>query len=147
MLRDPWDPFGEMNALRRRVNRAFDEMLARSRQAAGPAVPAAWAPLVDILETEEALVFRAEIAGAKMEHLEIELDGNTLTLSGERTPRDEAAAYLRVERPQGPLRRSFTIGVPVDPAGAKATYRDGLLEVVLPKSRESRPRRVTVPVE
>ena len=139
-----WDPFGEMGALHDRVNRLFDEMWSRSeRPASGGPV---WAPLVDILETEEAIVLRAEVAGVKQEDLEIELDGDTLTLSGERKA-DDVGATLRIERPRGRFRRSFTIGVPVDQAKARATCREGLLEITLPKSRERRPRQVKVQVE
>jgi HSP20 family protein len=138
MAADRWDPCGEMGALRERVNRVFDEMF-------GPPERGAWAPPVDILERAEAIVFRADIAGVKLEDLNIELEGDTLTFSGER--RAEDAAYLRRERPQGPLRRSFTLGVPVDAAGVKATYRDGMLEIILPKSRETRAGPVKVPVE
>jgi HSP20 family protein len=143
MLPNRWDPFGEMQALRERVNRAFDEMVARDR---APAEPAAWAPLVDILETDDAIVLRADVAGARLQDLNIEIDGDTLTLSGERKA-DEGGTYLRVERPHGPLRRSFTIGAPIDQAHVKATYHNGVLEITLPKSREARPKQVKVQVE
>jgi HSP20 family protein len=143
MCADRWDPFGEMGALHDRLNRAFEEMVSRRD---GPAAePSAWAPLVDILETDRALVFRADLAGVRVEDLAVELDGNTLTLTGRRKTED--AAYLRIERPHGPLRRSFTIGTAVDPRRVKATYRNGVLEIVLPKSGELNPQRVKVQLE
>jgi HSP20 family protein len=135
-----WDPFGEMDALRSRMDRMLERMLVPAER------PAYWAPPVDIVETEQAIVLRADVPGVRLEDLDIELDGDTLTLRGERRAQPEGG-LLRMERPQGRLERSFAIGVPIDAACVKATYRRGVLEITLPKAGEAKPRQVRLQVE
>ena len=97
------------------------------------------------METPSDLVVRAELPGFKQEDIDVEVTSESLTIKGER-PFDETAKeqYLRVERPYGPFQRSFTIGVPVQPDKVKATYRDGLLEVVIPKAEEVKPKKIAI---
>jgi len=137
-----WDPFRELAQLRERINRLFEESLSGRE----PAETGPWAPLVDIYETDQELVLAAELPGLSREQIGVELDGDRLTLKGERKA-DAGRSYLRVERPQGPFERSFTLNVPVDESRMTATYRDGVLEIVLPKAGEAKPRRVEVEVE
>ncbi len=139
-----WDPFADLASLRERVNRAFEESFPRAgrEQMAGRT----WAPLVDIFETKDEIVVQAEIASAKQEDLDVQVVGDTLTIRGERkAPEDRT--YVRVERPYGAFMRSFTIGTPIDQANVKARYHDGLLEVVLPKAAEAKPKQVQVQID
>jgi HSP20 family protein len=101
---------------------------------------------VDILENKDAYLIRAELPGMKKEDFHLELEEGTLTLSGERkfeepTNGDE---YHRVERLAGKFSRSFHIPQAVKHDGIKATYRDGILEVCVPKAEEAKPRQITV---
>jgi len=143
MLR--WDPFADLAALRERVNRAFEESM-RPGERLEPASSRTWAPLVDIYATERELVLLVDIPGVKMEDLEIAVEGETVTIKGERQPA-EGREYLRVERPYGPFLRSFTIGMPVDQARVSARYANGVLEITMPKAEEAQPKRVQVQVE
>jgi len=140
-----WDPFAELASLRERVNRVFEEsMRPEDRREQSPA--RAWAPLVDIYETPAEIVVEADLAGVKQDDIEIQVMGDTLTLRGERKD-TEGRNYVRVERPYGPFSRSFTIGTPIDQAGVKARYKDGVLEITLPKAEEAKPKQVKVQVD
>jgi HSP20 family protein len=140
-----WDPFGDLGTLRDRVNRAFEDAFARTGTRE-PAEARTWSPPVDIQETEGEIVLRADLPGMTREQIDIELSGDALTIRGERTFDDEGRNYLRVERPHGTFQRGFTIGVPIDQANVKANFRDGVLEITLPKSEEIRPKQVKIDV-
>ena len=101
------------------------------------------------MEDREEIVARAELPGLRREDIDIELTGDTLTLEGERKFEDmqRKDSYVRIERAYGHFQRSFTIGVPVRHDAVKASYKDGLLEVHLPKSEETKPKKVQVTAE
>lgn len=131
-----FDPFQEMERLHKEVHRAFDP-----RPGAGT-----WSPAVDVVETDSAFVLRAELPGMRQEDIDIELDGDTLTLRGERRfePRGQNEHFVRVERSYGRFQRSYTVTTPIQAERVGASYRDGILEITLPKSEETRPRKVPV---
>lgn len=141
-----WDPFRDLSVLQDRINRIFNEQAGRGEAEAASA--RTWAPVVDILETENDLVVRAELPGLSREEIDIEVTSESLAIKGERrldeSARDE---FIRVERPYGPFQRSFTIGVPVQPDKVKAVYRDGVLEVTVPKAEEVKPKKIKVNAE
>jgi HSP20 family protein len=105
-----------------------------------------WSPAVDIYERGEDLVFRVEVPGVKKEDLEISVENGVLQLKGQRKReqefRDENA--YRIERSYGTFTRSFSLPTTVDPSRVTAQYRDGELEVVLPKSDAAKPKRIEV---
>jgi HSP20 family protein len=145
MLISRWDPFRDMSVLQDRINRVFNEHLTREGEAA---TARTWAPVVDIMETEADLVVQAELPGMKMSDIEVEVTSESLVIRGERKA-DESAKdkYIRVERPFGPFQRSFTIGVPVQPDKVKATYREGILQVTIPKAEEVKPKKIEIKAE
>ena len=110
--------------------------------------PPSLAPAVDVEETPEAFVFRADLPGMRIQDLKVSLEGDTLTLRGER--RHEAGGederVRRVERAYGVFQRAFTLGSPVRADQVRATYRDGVLEVRVPKADEARAREIEVQV-
>jgi HSP20 family protein len=140
-----WDPFRELEALRENVNRLFQESMGSRRE---PAIRA-WAPPVDVIEDQEKIVVKVELPGLKREDIDIEMTGDTLTIKGDRKLEDEEKRkdYVRVERAYGQFQRSFTIGVPVKASEVKAGYKDGILEVTIPKAEEIKPKKVEVAVE
>jgi len=142
-----WDPFRELEALQEDVNRLFEESFARPRRESRAA--RVWAPPVDVAEDEDKVVVKVELPGMKREDINIELSGDTLTIRGERKFENEERKenYVRVERAYGRFQRSFTIGVPVKSNKVKASYKDGVLEITIPKSEEVRPKKVDVTVE
>ncbi len=152
-----FDPFRELDRLQNEVNRLFEgynsnaDVPAPTRQNSGGGaalMARAWAPVVDIAETQNEVVLRAELPGLKQDDIDIELTGDTLTLRGERKFENEERKdnFVRVERSYGRFQRSFTLGVPVQNDQVSATYRDGVLEIHLPKSEQTRPRKVQVSV-
>ncbi len=105
-----------------------------------------WMPAVDIRETDEALVFTAELPGLSKEDVQITLDNNVLTLSGERKFEKEVKEenFHRLERSYGQFSRSFTLPGNVRPEKAEAKFADGLLTISIPKAEELKPRKVEI---
>ncbi|MCW3060091.1 MAG: Heat shock protein Hsp20 [Capsulimonas sp.] len=140
-----FDPFEDLGRLQREVNRLFED---NSRTSRGTETTAArtWAPSVDILEDGSEIIVIADLPGLRQEDIDIELTGETLTIKGERKFEDTQRKdrYVRVERSYGTFQRSFTIGVPIQNDAVKASYKDGILEVHLPKSEETKPKKVQV---
>lgn len=140
-----WDPFRELSTLQDRINRVFNEQITHG-EAEGTGKT--WAPVVDILEGENDLIVRAELPGVSREEIDIEVTSESLTIRGERKIDEQSKdKYLRVERAYGPFQRSFSIGVPVQSDKVKAAYRDGVLEIVVPKAEEVKPKKIQINAE
>lgn len=143
-----FDPFREMDRLQNEVNRLFEGFNGTPER--GATLPAfagrLWSPSVDVAEGKNEIVLRAALPGMKQEDIDVELHGDTLTLRGERKFENEErkGEFVRVERSYGRFQRSFTLGVPVNTEAVRAIYRDGVLEVVLPKAEAYKPRQVQV---
>lgn len=141
-----WDPFTDMAQLRDQVNRLFEQSLFRAGDE--PVSAQTWAPAVDIYETEEVIGLRMDVAGVDTEKVDIQISGDTLTIKGVRTveKQTDGLRYVRLERSYGPFQRSFTLGVPVDQQGVRASYNDGVLEIILPKREEVKPKQIKVEI-
>lgn len=138
-----WDPFREMAALSDRLNRVLSDNPAFAR---GSETYGTWTPPVDIFERDEQLILRAELPGMNRDDIDVRIENGVLTLHGERRREngfDENSAH-RLERVYGSFTRSFTLPTTVDAARIAATYKDGVLEVVLPKSEASKPKKVQI---
>ena len=142
MTLNRWDPLKDLLSFQERMISLVDSSLAEgvSRRRTW------WKPVVDVLETPEAYVFRADLPGVGRDGINIEIHGNRLTISGERSLDAEAhfAAYYSMEREVGLFERSFTLPGNVDVDQARATYEDGVLDLVLPKSFQEGKRGITV---
>lgn len=143
-----WDPFEGLNGFHSRMNELFEEASNRSRPylASGNG---AWLPAVDILESTDGYLLRAELPGMRREDFNLEVKDGTLTLSGERKF-DEAAngvQYHRVERTAGKFSRSFSLPQTVKSEEIKAAYRDGILEIHVPKAEEAKPKQISISVD
>jgi HSP20 family protein len=104
-----------------------------------------WTPAVDVYQDKDQFTVVAEVPGLKKEEIEISLHGDTLTLSGERKPQDKSTDQgFRTERFFGKFQRSLTLPAVVNAEKVKATYKDGILEVVLPKADEAKPKQIEV---
>lgn len=105
-----------------------------------------WTPAVDIQEESNAFRLQFDLPGLKQEEIDIELKGEVLTIKGERTQAQEEKreGYLRTERVWGKFQRSFTFRTPVEGDKVTATYRNGVLEVLVPKTEEVQPKKIVV---
>jgi HSP20 family protein len=133
--------------LREQVNRLFDESVgrapARDRREGMP--QRAWAPPVDITEDKDQIVLKVDLPGVKQEDIDVELEGETLTIRGERQlPEQGTNECVRAERVSGPFLRTFSVVTPVQADKISASYRDGVLTITVPKAEESKPRRIQI---
>lgn len=105
-----------------------------------------WAPMVDVLENQDEILLEAELPGMKKDEIDIELNGDTLVLRGERkfeqTQRGEQ--FHRIERQYGAWQRTFQIEVPIDAQKVSANYEQGVLTVRLPKAESLKPRQISI---
>ena len=103
-------------------------------------------PALDVKEEKDSIVVKADLPGIKKEEIDISVDGSVLTLRGERKSEKEEKDknYYKLERSFGSFQRSIDLGTPVIEEKIKATYKDGVLEVVLPKGAQSNTKRITV---
>jgi HSP20 family protein len=141
-----WDPFQNLATLQDQVNRLFEAPLA-SRRAESSNLTA-WAPAVDIYETENELVLKADLPDIDEKDLDVRVENNMLTIRGERKFEQKVKEdnYLRIERTYGSFSRSFGLPTTVNTEGIHAEYKNGVLTVQLPKRAESKPRQVKVNV-
>ncbi len=116
----------------------------------GSDAASSWMPPVDVYETKEHLVVKAEAPGLEKDSFKVSVENNVLTLSGEKkhemTEGDPEGNYHRSERCYGKFSRSFTLPNNVDVSKVKAKYRNGVLEVSLPKKEEAKPKEITIDV-
>lgn len=108
-----------------------------------------WSPAVDIFETEDALTLRADLPDVKLEDIDVRVENQTLTVSGNRKfERDEKVkGYHRIERSYGEFVRSFAVPSSVETDKVSADYKNGVLTITLPKKEAARPRQVKVAVQ
>ena len=141
-----WNPYRDMMTVRDEMNRVFNEFFGRGGQDEGAWYAGAWSPPVDIYETDEALIMKAELPGFSKDDISIELKENTLIMRGERRRQDEVKEgnYHRMERVYGAFQRSFLLPTTVDQEKVKASYKDGILELRLPKVQAAQPKRIAV---
>ena len=139
-----WEPLRELGTLQSEMNRLFNTVFD------GPAPSGAtmrrWMPPMDLVESGEDFVLRADLPGMSEEDVKIELEDSTLTISGERKAEHEAQGegFYRVERATGAFSRSLTLPKGVDPEAVSARFDRGVLEVRIPKPAERKPRRISI---
>jgi HSP20 family protein len=141
-----WEPFHGLNSLQEHVNRLFEDGFARSRS--GQSELTSWAPAVDIYETENELVVKADLPDVQEKDIDVRVENNTLTIRGERKFSNEVHEdnYLRVERAYGTFTRSFSLPNTVNTETIHAEYRNGVLKVRMPKREESKPKQIKISV-
>ncbi len=142
MTLNKWDPLKDLLDFHERAH----QTLYMKLPGAGKKRRVKWYPVVDVIETPEALMFRAELPGVGKDNINLEVEGTTLIISGTRNLESEPkmAVYHAIERVQGFFERRFTLpGVP-DISKISATYIDGILEIVLPKASIHTERTVCV---
>jgi HSP20 family protein len=141
-----WTPYRDLMAVRDEMNRVFNEAFGRGSNDETAWFSGAWSPPVDIYETNDALVMKAELPGFSKDDINIEMKENTLLIRGERKREDEVkeGSYHRTERVYGAFQRSFLLPTTVDQEKVRASYKDGVLELRLPKVQAAQPKRIAV---
>jgi HSP20 family protein len=142
------DPFREMAALQDRVNRMFADAYNR-RGEDDLSARGSWVPAVDIYETDgKELVLKVELPDVAREDITLQVENNTLTISGQKKMEKEIKEeqYHRVERAYGAFSRSFTLPPTVDAGAIGAEFKNGVLTVTLPRREEAKPRQIQVQV-
>ena len=142
------DPFRELFSLQNDLFRTFDAAY-RGRDRDESNLAASWSPLVDIYEDQDGITLKVELPEVDPKDVDVQVDGNTLTLKGERKleKSEQREGYHRIERTYGAFSRSFTLPNTVDTEHISAESKDGVLRIVLPKRAETKPRQIRVQVE
>ncbi len=143
-----WTPFRELSTVQERMNKLFEDVMRSPYRGDEGLATANWAPVVDIFETEKEIVLQAELPGMQEKDIDIKVEDNVLSVSGERRMEKEVKEenYHRIERAYGSFNRSFTLPRTVDREGIKAAYKDGVLKVSLPKKEEVKPKQIKIDV-
>ena len=142
-----WEPFRDLVTAQRDFERLFREAFS-SQHGETELSTRSWAPPVDIYETEEAIVLKAELPGVEAKDVEIRVEDNTLYLKGERKFEKEVKEqnYHRVERSYGSFARSFSLPNSISSDKVKAEFKDGLLTLTMPKREEAKPKTIKIDV-
>ena len=142
-----WEPVRELHSIQHEMNRLFDSFFDTPAQSSNGGARR-WIPPMDLVETDDHFVLRADLPGLAEGDVKIEVQDNVLTLSGERRFEHEAkkGGFVRVERGTGSFSRSLTLPDGIDPDGIAARFDRGVLEVSIPKPEERKPRRVEIAV-
>ena len=143
------DPFRDLSAIQERMNQIFEDALARSRGREEGLRTGMWTPAVDIYENNDSVVVKAELPGVERDQISVEVKDGILTLRGERKFEKEVKeeSYHRIDGSYGNFQRSFSLPVSVEPDKVTARFKDGVLEVILPKKEQARPKQIQVDVK
>ncbi|MBI4640347.1 MAG: Hsp20/alpha crystallin family protein [Candidatus Tectomicrobia bacterium] len=142
-----WKPFGELSTLRREMDRLFERILGESP---GLEISAgSWIPRLDMSETKDNVTIKAELPGLEIKDLDVSISGDTLIIKGEKKEEKEEKDehYHLVERYHGTFSRMVRIPAPVASEKIKATFKNGVLTITIPKTEEARRKAISVTVE
>ena len=141
-----WEPLRELSSLQSEMNRLFNTVFDAPGGNGGGTPARRWMPAMDLLETDDEFVLRADLPGMTEDDVSIELEDNVLTVSGERKAEHEekGEGFYRVERAFGSFSRSLTLPQGVDPEAVNAGFEKGVLEVRVPKPEQRKPRKIAI---
>ena len=145
-----WDPFRELEDVSNRLNRFFGRPLVHSESSKDMLAMSDWTPSVDITETDTGYSIKGEIPGVKKEDVKVTIQDGMITIQGERKQEKEenGKKFHRVECSYGSFMRSFRVPDDAEEDNVEAEFKDGMINVTLPKSAEAkdRPKAINVPV-
>jgi len=141
-----WEPVAELNTIQNEMNRLFNTFFDQPAATRGSGVSRRWLPAMDLVETADQYVLRADLPGLSDEDVNVQLEDNTLTISGERKAEHESQqeGYYRLERAFGAFSRTLTLPDGVDPDRVQAHFDRGVLEIQIPKPEQKKPRQVQI---
>jgi HSP20 family protein len=139
-----WEPLRELSSLQNEMNRLFSA--AFDAPTGGNGGARRWTPAMDLVETDDHFVLRADLPGMTESDVNIELEDNVLTVSGERKAEHEEKreGFYRVERSFGAFSRSLTLPKGIDPEAVTAEFQKGVLEIRVPKPEQRKPRKIAI---
>ena len=143
-----WDPFRELEEVSDRLNRMFARPATQATNGKENMIVADWTPSVDISETEGEYQIKAEIPDVKKEDVKVTLEDGVLAIQGERKyeKEEKGKKYHRIERSYGSFVRTFSLPDVIDEDKVKAEFKDGVLNLHLPKSEKAKPKAIDVKV-
>jgi len=143
-----WEPARELSSLQSEMNRLFNTFFDTPTTGGNGGAARRWVPSMDLVETDEHFVLRADLPGLSEEDVSIELEDNVLTVAGERTAEHEEKkeGFYRMERSFGQFRRSLALPDGVNADAIAASFDRGVLEIRIPKHEERKPRKVAIQV-
>ena len=141
-----WEPFREFSTLQDRLNRLFQQSVSEGRDES--LTTSSFAPAVDVYEDDHQVTLKIEVPGIDEKDIDVRLENNTLTVTGERKLEKEEKEenYRRVERQYGSFTRSFTLPQTVDAEKVSAQYDKGVLKIKLAKKSEAKPKQIKISV-
>ncbi len=142
-----WEPVAELNTIQNEMNRLFNTFFEQpGKSGRGNGTTRRWLPPMDLVETADHYVLRADLPGLSDGDVNIQLEDNVLTISGERKAEHEnqQEGYYRLERAFGAFSRSLTLPDGVDPDSVQAHFDRGVLEIRIPKPEQRKPRTVQI---
>ena len=141
-----WEPVAELNSIQNEMNRLFNTFFEQPAPGRGNGGARRWMPAMDLVETADHYVLRADLPGLSDEDVNVQLEDNMLTISGERKAEHESEqeGYYRLERAFGAFSRSLTLPDGVEPDGVQAHFDRGVLEIRIPKPAQRKPRQVQI---
>lgn len=145
--RDEWDPFKDLFDLQKEINRLFETSFSRLPQRF--ISEESFAPAIDLYEDENEYVVEAELPGLKQDEIKVSVEDDILTISGEKKREKEVKKenLYRSERFYGKFERQIVLPQNTEKDNIKASYKNGVLKVVIPKKEEAKPKRVDIKVE
>jgi len=140
-----FDPFADLTRLRQHIGRLIDEAPQAQGQQQRPDAGRVWRPAVDVFEDEDSLTVKLDLPGVERDTLDVQLNSEELTVTGQRKwQAPEKGGCVHSERPYGQFHRVFRLGVPLAPDRVQASYKEGVLTLVLPKAETVKPRKIAV---
>jgi HSP20 family protein len=141
-----WSPARDLQTLQEGINRVFSDAFGQSGLFDNDVAMSAFRPPVDIIDTAEAILIQVELPGVKKENVSIEMKENILTLRGERIEEKkyQQGSYYRSERIFGKFERAFSMPARINPDTIRANFNDGVLEIVVPKPEEQKPKQISI---
>ena len=143
-----WEPFRELRTFQRRMDRLFNDPIARHAGEGDEPLETSWVPAVDVHESDKAITLRAELPGLTKDDVDLTVDNGRLTVRGEKKLEKEETEgdYRRIESRYGAFYRSFPLPDAIDAEKIEANLDNGVLNVTLPKAEEAKPKRIEVSV-
>ena len=144
-----YNPFYELERIQDEINNIFDGTFGFQQANSSGILETSWAPSVDVYDSKDNVLVKADIPGLKKEDINITVQDNTLIIEGQKNRNDEINEdnYVRVERFYGNFYRAILLPSEIDSSNVKAEYKNGTLELILPKKEEAKPKQIKVEIK